>query len=80
MERWLEMCKHTVNGGLDRVMLVGSKSDLAQQRAITKDAFQAFGKDNKVACFEVSATNPASVAAVFQHIVDAELRTSGSKY
>lgn len=52
------------------MMLVGNKSDLEEQRVITKQKGLEYAEKNKIAFYEVSAKEGSNIELIFTKIAE----------
>ena len=51
------------------MILIGNKSDLTQNRIVTKEEAYKFAKDNNIKYFEISAYNKKDIENVFNNAI-----------
>ena len=56
------------------VVLIGSKSDLNHQRAVSTSSAESFAKENKMRFLETSAKNGTNVEKMFEIVTDLMLK------
>ena len=65
---WINHCRSSQNQKLD-LILIGNKSDLTQNRIVTKEEAYKFAKDNNIKYFEISAYNKKDIENVFNNAI-----------
>ena len=77
IESWLKDCKELAPDTVILV-LIGNKSDLEDQRVITKERGEIFAKENNMVFLETSALNGNGIKEAFEksiQIVDQKIRS-----
>lgn len=69
LPKYLQLVRDTVNQDIP-IYLVGTKSDLAQQREVTQEQAQNYAKQEKLHWFETSAWSYENITELFDDITD----------
>ncbi|KAK9451958.1 ras family-domain-containing protein [Limtongia smithiae] len=76
--RWLKELRDHADSNIV-IMLVGNKSDLRQQRAVSTEEAEAFARENNLSFIETSALNASNVEEAFKTILTEIYRIVSAK-
>ena len=68
MNDWINQCRSSQNQNLD-LILIGNKSDLNQNKVVTKEEANKFATDNNIKYYEISAYNKKDIENVFNNAI-----------
>jgi small GTP-binding protein len=70
VEKWLDSIKKYSNNENPFIILIGTKTDLSNNRAVKNNDIEIFIFRNKLEYYEISAKNNDNIDILFNHIIE----------